>query len=343
MDATIKNTSDVAAFLQVGLVTLFHPEVNRKSSRRYKSVVRGWRDGSYILMDRPKIESGSYLMMRDGQECLVRYTLEGKACGFVGHVLDFEMSRSNASMRVRWPDRVQYTYFRRGERVKCDIPCEVRTSDGAALDSRIVDLSQGGCAIRLNRELPVNTELHLNATLPDGTEVRALPAGVCNSRKDRGDYVSGLKFLDGNVSASNDVAFFVSTRLAIDRGQPAPQNYALIIDNDESITSAITKTLARKGAHCTIGTTVVDSFYRFRAMRPKAIAINFEFEELPAGEVVRLLRADGVNRQTPLVVYGGDGENLEQRAEAAGATKFVPPCKTLGPDVGFLLAKLMNP
>lgn len=341
MDAAIKQTSDIATFLSVGLLTLFHPEVNRKSDRRYKSTVRGWREGSYILMDRPRVDTGAYLMLRDGQDCLIRYTLEGKACGFVARILDFEMSRSNASMRLRWPEGVQYTYFRRGERVKCELFCEVRTDKGQRLNAVIADMSHGGCGLRLDSPLDANSKLALVFDLPDGTQVEGLDAVACSVRRDNDKYFAGLRFEETATAAKNDVAFFVSSRLAIMRGEAEAEqgSSVLVIDEDAAMVATIAKTLSRKGVQCVAASHVVDAFHRLRAVRPKGIAINFDFRELAAAELIRLLKAAGLSDDVPVLLYGGTGDNLADRAKAAGATEFVAPCPTLGPDVAFYLAK----
>jgi len=344
MDPGIKQTADVSPYLSVGLLTLFHPEVNRKSERRYKSTIRGWREGTYILMDRPRVESGSYLMMRDGQDCLIRYTLEGKACGFVARVLDFEMSRANASMRLRWPDVVQYTYFRRGERVKCDVTCEVHTQRGQRMNGVIADMSHGGCGLRLDFPVDANSPLSLVFELPDGTMVQGLNVVACSVRKEGDHYFVGLRFDDAATEAKNDIAFFVSSRLAIMRGEnetDAASN-VLVIDEDAELVSTIAKTLTRKGLQCVAASHVVDAFHRLRAARPKGIAINFGFAELPAAEMIRLLRAAGVAESVPIVLYGGAGEGLAEKAFASGATEYVAPCPTLGPDVAFYIAKQLG-
>jgi hypothetical protein len=57
---------------------------------------------------------------------------------------------------------------------------------------------------------------------------------------------------------------------------------------------------------------------------------------------MRLLRAAGLNENLPIVLYGGVGEGLAEKAMAAGATEYVAPCPTLGPDVAFYIAKQLG-
>lgn len=342
---TIEHDSKrIESLLAVSLVVLFQPDPLRKESRRYQTIVRGWRWGEYIMMDRPRVDSRSLLMIREGQDCQVRYMIDGKACGFESRVLDFDTARNNPYMRLKWPERLEYTYFRRGERVKSNLSCLIRLDGHAVTDGHVVDLSQGGLAI----ESPVATErgktIYVSLDLPGGQHVESLPLLVCNCREHGRKYFLGCSFQDDPHPGKDDVAFFVVTRLAADRGGEVVSGVsrALIIDHNTERAAGVAKSLARKGIECVTATTALDGFHRLKALRYGGVAIAHDQKDLPGVEITRVIRASGDFPTLPIAVYGDTGGG-EQGVQQSGATLNIPASPSLGPEVATALAKLVIP
>ena len=177
------------------------------------------------MLDRPRVDTRSYLMVREGQDCLIRYMLEGKACGFESRVLDFDTARGNPYMRIRWPESVEFTYFRRGERVKTYISGLATIGNNAPFACTVSDISQGGCGIELPVALNKDTKLLLDCDLSGRHKAQQLPLIVCSVRPHGKTHFHGCAFEDGLHQGKSDMSFFVVTRLAIERGQE-PQNGA---------------------------------------------------------------------------------------------------------------------
>ncbi len=202
----------IEQLLSVSLIVLFHPDPLRKDSRRYQSVIRGWRWGEYVMMDRPRVDARSLLMIREGQDCNVRYMIDGKACGFESRVLDFDTARNNPYMRLKWPEQLEYTYFRRGERIKSNLPCTVSVEGDGVASGTVVDMSQGGIAIELPSTVEKGKRLFATFELPGGQKIERLPVLVCNVREQGRLYFHGCAFEDTVHPSKEDIAFFVVSR-----------------------------------------------------------------------------------------------------------------------------------
>lgn len=335
----------IEQLLSVSLIVLFHPDPLRKDSRRYQSVIRGWRWGEYVMMDRPRVDARSLLMIREGQDCNVRYMIDGKACGFESRVLDFDTARNNPYMRLKWPEQLEYTYFRRGERIKSNLPCTVSVEGDGVASGTVVDMSQGGIAIELPSTVEKGKRLFATFELPGGQKIERLPVLVCNVREQGRLYFHGCAFEDTVHPSKEDIAFFVVSRLAAERGSAVGTalRRTLIIDHNMDRTVSIVKNLARKGIECVTANNAVDGFHRLKSLPHAGVAIAFSQPDLVGGEISRVIRASGDFPHLPIVVYGGTDADAAAVVRHAGATLGLPDSPAIGPDVALALSKLILP
>jgi hypothetical protein len=322
--------------LAVGMMTLFHPDPLRKDASRYQTIVRGWRAGQYVMLDRPKADARSLLLIREGQDCNVRYMIEGRACAFESRVLDFDVMRNNPYMRLRWPEQIEYTYFRRGERVKLDIPCTLAAPGRDASQGTLIDLSQGGCAIEWPTAFDKDQRISIDFELPTGHLVEKLPLVVCSAREQERGFMLGCTFTEEAHPGKDDIAFFVVSRLTSEHGKRAigagPR--ALVIDNDAVRAANIVKHLQQKGVDSLAAESVLDGFHRLMALPHSGLAVFGGMPVMNAAEITRVVRASGGFDTLPIVAYGHGGEG-------AGATQHVAEGPTLAADVAFTLSKLI--
>jgi CheY-like chemotaxis protein len=337
-----RDSRRIEQLLAVSLLALFHPDPLRKDSRRYQTVVRGWRALEYVMLDRPRLDNRSYLMVREGQDCLVRYMLEGKACGFESRVLDFDTARGNPYMRIRWPEAIEFTYFRRGERVKVHLSGTINAVGNQTFPCTISDISQGGCGIELPVALEKGAKLLLNCELSNGHRVTQLPLTVCSARAVGRMHFHGCAFEDTPHPGKDDMSFFVVSRLAIERGKEAVNSAkrVLIVDADTDRAAALSRHLARRGIESIAALSALEGFYRLKALPPAAIAVAFQQKDLGGSEIVRVVHCSPEFASLPMVVYGMPACD----ATGAGdhATTLVPDGANMIHDAGTALWKLLS-
>lgn len=333
----------VEQLMAVSLVVMFHPDPLRKDSRRYQTIVRGWRIGEYVMLDRPRVDARSYLMVREGQDCLIRYMLEGKACGFESRVLDFDTARGNPYMRIRWPESVEFTYFRRGERIKTNL-AGLAVVGGGPVNCQIQDVSQGGCGLEMAQSLEKGTKLTLSCELPDGHRINQVPLVVCSVRPVGKHFFYGCAFEEAPHQGKDDLSFFVVSRLAAERGQEAlaGSRRVLIVDADLERSASLCRNLARRGIECVSANSALEAFYRLKALPPRAIAVAFEQRDLGGSEIARVVHCSPEFSALPMVVYATPSIEEDAGAPGDGATHLVPMSPSLVNDTGMALAKILR-
>jgi CheY-like chemotaxis protein len=330
----------IEQLLAVSLVVIFQPDPLRKESRRYQSVVRGWRRGEYIMLDRPRVDGRSFLMLRESQDCQIRYMFEGKACGFDSRVIDFDTRRHNPYMRVRWPEQLEYTYFRRGERIKVNFPCAVEADGRTHASAVLKELSQGGCGFELSQPLEKGQTVELSCELPNGVIIQALPLMVCGVREQGRSHFHGCAFTDDPHPGKDDIGFFVVSRLAAEHGAPsaAQAKRVLVLDAVNARASIIARQLNRKGHDTSQASSIVDACYRLKTLPHSAVAIASELPGLSGAALLGLLRATPEFERLPVVLYGTDESTA---GSSAAHTVYVPASPSIGPDTASALIKLI--
>lgn len=163
---------------------------------RFKSRVRGWRKGGYILIDMDyTTEPGASL--KTGDEMVARFFMGGEPFGFVTTLLQFLYNHSLALLA--YPERVERNSERRSERVPVSIPVEIlQILAGHELEEWrgvIRDISHNGARIISPRPAAVNETLFLTFTPGEGGEVDNAQAVVRRIARIQEGYELGLDFV----------------------------------------------------------------------------------------------------------------------------------------------------
>lgn len=183
-----QNSCKLEDLLQVGLGALLQFEPDSTDSPRYKSVVRGWQDRKYILLDRPKgteeLESGGVYLQKD---CVARFVTNDIAIGFRTPVLDVGFSRFHPQLSLLWPKEVMTVPTRKEVRVTVDVPCQVQTVAGATLESRLCNVGTQGCYLVVPDQVTNGSELLMNCALSEQHQLREVQVTVasCLCHEDR--------------------------------------------------------------------------------------------------------------------------------------------------------------
>ncbi len=339
-----REAHQIESLLEVSLPVIFQPDPLRKDSRQYQSVLRGWQRGEYLMFDRPKVDGRSLLMLRESQDCRIRYMLEGKACAFVSRVMDFDSRRHNPYMRIRWPTQVDFTYFRRGERIKVHFPCSIHSAGKSLANGMLIDLSQGGCGFETTTPFEKGQEVQVNCELPNGVQLEGLPLVICAVRPLGRAFIHGCAFGDGTHTGKEEIGFFVVSRLAAEHGSPATEHArrVLVLDHASERSSVIARQVGRKGLETTLSASIVEACYRLKSVPHAAVAVAADQADLPGVEFLRLLQTTGDFDALPAVLYGTDNGQVEIPGGRTAPLVCVPTSPTVVPDAARALVKLLG-
>lgn len=332
----------VERFLEVGCVAVLHTEPHRKDGPRFRTVLRGWRKPQHLMMDRPKTNKGTMVSLLEGQNCVIRFLYEGRACAFDSQVLDWDTRRHNAYLRVRWPAAIDYVAFRKYERVRLNVPGFVVLNNGQPVPGEVSDVSLGGCGMLLNQAVPAGACVKLSFTLPDGTNVENVDVIVRNSRETPGSDLSllGLQFLPGQQVVENDVAFFVTSsleRFRLEQGDEMPPRI-LVVDDNEDQAAVLKENFEAQGYSVVLANNVVDALHRMRMSTPLAVLIQQGLEDLPGVDLCRIVKRNRTFSNTPVFVYAGSPE-LGEQVTAAGGNGHFPPSEAMCAEIAFEVSR----
>ena len=344
MEPMPEQEKDVERFLVVGNAIMFHTEPNRKDGPRHKTVVRGWRKGDHILLDRPKSPLGGHVPLTENQPCVMRFLVEGRACAFDSYVLNWEVSRQHPCMRIRWPKSVQFVNFRKFERLRVQIPSTVQWAEGGATDEEILDISIGGCRIQSTHGSSEGSLLQMTFTLPDGTHLEGLKSRVCSVRQEGERFLLGCRFEEGQEYDVNDVAFFVTSTLDRQRfveSEARAVQRILIMDDNEEIGSRLKRRFEQRGFETLLAGNVVDGMCRLRLLPPCAVMVSQTMKDLPGLTICRIIRNLPEFKTTLLYLYGGEDSELPESAREAGADSYFPPVITMAPDLVLAASQVL--
>lgn len=313
---------EVEPFLAVGRTVMFQLKVTKQISSRYRTAIRGWQRGKYIMLD-TVIVSDTAVMTGINEICILRFMHEGQVCAFESQVID-SIAGKRPYFRVAWPRDLEQVSVRRHERVRVSLPCTLERAGAESVEAEVRDMSAGGCCVESRVPFEKDQELRLTCVLPDGVRVDRLRVLVraCNLSDRR--YVLGLQYKPVREDDLQDLEFFVSSVLERMRGMDGGACRVLFVGADSVDLVKMRSRMENLGYEVIAADGVVDAFYRLRLMPPQAVFINHEQSELAGTEICRVIRnARGLDT-LPVFMYGGAGKEAGPAARAAGATRYFP-------------------
>lgn len=305
--------------LYVGQRVFFYPEPLRKAAHSIDAVIRGWQAGGYILAELvgPRQRAAA---LRQGGPCSIRFLKEGTACAIDSEVVDIQLLSQRPTVRVAWTDRVRTASLRRSERIDLTLPCEA-TVRGRAYEGKVRDMSTGGIGILLECPAEVGEKVKLSCRLPDGFELIGTPMIVRNIRREPdGRGLFGCAFAEERGRDAQAAGFYVTSTLMRMRGAVDDASTVLILDHDAIATALMQKRLQEFGVQCEVLPNLLDGVFRARLRAPVAILARYDWGDITATEVCRLLRMGPALRDTAIFVYGDGAEHNALEVRRAGAT-----------------------
>lgn len=319
---TVEKDRSVDALLRVGAVVVLHVHEEKGQGPRFRSFVRGWRRGSHIILDRPRLR-GSGRELEAGQTCLVRFISEGHACAFETSLLGCAGQGQGGHCDIAWPAEVDIVPFRRYYRIKVNLACHF-TADGCSGEGEIRDLSMGGCAICTRQALPQGVSMQLAFTLPDGLPLEGVHGIIRDVRPLGQDFLVGCEFCHFQEHVQSDIAFSLSTTFEHQRDHKDRPVQILIIDANEATAAALQGAFEQKGLSTAIAAGTIDGLQRLRMAPPAALIVSLEQRDLTALDIARLVKLTPGFDLLPIFVYGEGGEETRQQALQSGVREFFP-------------------
>lgn len=319
-------TKDIESLFWVGSNVMVIIGLSRRNSSRYVTAMRGWRKGSHIILDRPKVSEGSFVALQEGLRCTIQFIREGMACSFEAEVIDWDNRRFNPCVRFSWPTEVRSASFRRFDRVNVNMPCTL-LRDGVQSEGNLSDVSMGGGSVLVNRAFPAGTMIEMSFTLPDGCVVNQVKAVVRSVHAKGALSIMGCEFLAEQEMVENDIAFYVMMALAALRGDAQGSTAGLrvlVLEHEAARLLDIRQAFEKAGFGVFVAGNLVDGMYRLRLSGPAAVLINQGFADIAGVEVCRIIKRSPDFSQVPVYVFGGRESGLVKDVFAAGGAQYFP-------------------
>ncbi|MBI4083557.1 MAG: PilZ domain-containing protein [Candidatus Lambdaproteobacteria bacterium] len=148
-------------------------------NERYQGVLFGSISDELLIIGR--LENVQLAM---NESIVLRMVIGSHLIGFQSSVV--KEIKNPSIYLVRFPVSVEAISMRKTERVQAFFPAEVTTkskeSDSVSvLQTRIIDISTGGCCFGSKTKLPANSDVSISFTLPGHRQVHSLRALVLSS------------------------------------------------------------------------------------------------------------------------------------------------------------------
>jgi CheY-like chemotaxis protein len=309
--------------LSVGKQIILTLEPDSKTGRRVSSYIRGWREGHYLLLDRPK-----KIILRSGEECLVHFLEDGVACGFRSVVVvDGSSSHGEISrgpqFHLKWPKQVETVELRTEERIKVQSACTLTLPCGDVLDGALQDFSLGGFGVLVPEKLPKHVPFRLTVDLHKGFLFNELPATVCNAVTRGRQFILGCQFTDISEEVKNEINFFVAATRVGFRKADTDTMEILILDDTSGRLKGVAAGLAKEGYVVIPTSNIVDAFYFVHLQAPKVIIAHLTSEAVSGLQLCQMVRGIEGYASLPIILLDENNSNQRAPLEAEDHTQIV--------------------
>ncbi|VAX19176.1 hypothetical protein MNBD_NITROSPINAE02-607 [hydrothermal vent metagenome] len=154
--------------------------------------IRGWREGSYMLVESPDptwiAKAGDSIIGR----LLFRGTYYGFETSVVGQLPEVKI------LVLSYPANTVETVYRKEDRFSTTIPViayKENDKETGEFQGMIVNISQGGCRLLCSKRFEPDETLVLNGMLPNGGEIKELNFAIAHIIKENGKYQYGGRFV----------------------------------------------------------------------------------------------------------------------------------------------------
>lgn len=299
--------------------------VNVQGRGRYRTAVRGWREGQEVILDCPVFENLPLALMRN-EICVVRFIAEGNACAFQTAVLG-KPTRELPCFPVAWPEEVETVQVRRHERVDVAAPCTVTAQDAAEVLGRVCDLSQSGCKLYAHACFPVSAVLTLSFTLPNGVRLDQVQAIVRRVHASGRGSLLGCEFQELPEGLREGIELFVADVVNTRRKSLYDEGdglRVLIVRQRCQRATALAEVLNRLGCTTVVAEGAVDGFHQFQRNTPHIVLITDDQEELAPLDICRAMKHARKEDNLIVMVCGNKPpEDMAFQLQSVGGDRYL--------------------
>ncbi len=163
---------------------------------KVSSKILGWQHPHFLLIQMPYYR-GHPLNLKTGQECILRYLMDGNLYGFKTEVLKIQFDPAPL-LFLKYPNKVENLQLRKEERIAVNIPVKIiYEQEGAkpVISEGIMrDISRSGCRISARGAYTPNFSIALGFHLPGVKPIEGLNGMIMNSRPTGAESLLGVKF-----------------------------------------------------------------------------------------------------------------------------------------------------
>jgi c-di-GMP-binding flagellar brake protein YcgR len=190
----------------------------------FNVMVRGWRQGQYIILDLPKVGVEDFrIAPQTGIQ--VHFTKEGLFVNFkTTSILSFVQAIT--LLIIEYPRTFDSHNLRKYERFKANIPIRYQYEAGGQTveGSGIVrDISTAGVLFTHTKQVDKENKLYFNFEIPRCGSIQNQLAEIRNIRKnpksETSPFVTGIKWRDISPETEASIAKLIQTRLADRRNE----------------------------------------------------------------------------------------------------------------------------
>lgn len=311
-------SGEFGELLQVGTPAF----VNIKGRGRYRTALRGWREGQEVILDCPVFE-GLPLALMKNETCVVRFIAEGNACAFRANVLG-KATREVPCFPVTWPEEAEVVQVRQVERVDLAAPCVVKPEGDEEVEGRVCDLSASGCKLYARTCFRVATPLTLSFSLPNGTPVDQARVIVRRVHASGRGSLLGCEFQELAEGTRDSIELFIADVVNARRKQERDALRVLIVRQRCQRVAALVEILNQRGCATVVAEGAVDGFHQFQTTMPHVVLITDDQEELPPLDICRALKRARKQEDFVVLICGNQPSgDLETRLRDVGADRYL--------------------
>ncbi len=281
-------------------------EVFGRPGDRFRTNIRGWSTGEYVLLDWPDDPAKSVLIRRHAQY-LVRFLADGVACGFLASISESEVTR-RSHFRVTWPEQVETVRLRRHERMNLTTPCRAIFPDGDEVECELNDISVGGCRLSFDRPVEEGIELRLSFSLEQGllmAGIRALVRSVCV----KGEItLAGCEFAGLDDRRRYDIEFYLAAAQGHSRKQERNAPHILICEHELEHLAVFREQFEQSGLNVATATNLIDAFYLLRLSPPDVLVLPMQIDGVSWLEICHIIRQNRNLSELVMVLWVSNGK-----------------------------------
>ena len=166
------------------------------SGKKAKSVVRGWRENEYVLMDIPKFNFPFPVNAYLKAVWVIRFIRQGKVVGFKANGL--ESFSTYDLFLLEYPKNIEVHSLRKQLRANLSLPVLLFSSseEGVKLPSRgmSMDISLGGMRLKVPDELDTSRPYFLSFYLPTGESFKDVECQALKMEGAAQGWVARMRF-----------------------------------------------------------------------------------------------------------------------------------------------------